>query len=146
MPISASKSRLLACLVILIALLRFGYVAVFHNRGPVTVVTASGLKYIDLIEGKGATPQSGQMVTVQYRATFENGQEVDSYGNGRPSDFYIGVGSLIEGFEEGVMTMKVGGKRRLIVPPHLAYGPEGHPPSIPPNSTLIFEVELLGVK
>ena len=145
MPISASKSRLLACLVILTALLRFGYVAVFHNRGPAIVVTSSGLKYIDLIEGKGPTPQSGEMVVVQYKATLENGQEVDSYGNGRPSDFYIGVGSLIKGFEDGVMTMKVGGKRRLIVPPHLAYGAEGRP-SIPPNSTLIFEVELLGVK
>lgn len=132
-----------------LALLRVGYVAVFQNRdrGPTTVVTASGLKYIDLVEGQGATPQSGQTVLVNYTGAFENGQELEQpYSRETPSAFQTGTGALIEGFEEGVLTMKVGGKRRLIVPPALAYGQSGRPPNIPPNATLTFEIELLGVR
>ena len=149
MRISASRSRLFACLVMFLALLRFGYVAVFQKGdvGPAPIVTASGLKYIDLVEGNGAAPQPGQSVVVHYKGALENGQEFDnSYARETPAVFHIGTGSLIEGWEEGVLTMKVGGKRRLIIPPALAYGQTGKPPTIPPNATLTFEVELLALR
>ena len=110
------------------------------------VTTPSGLRYIDLVEGDGPSPQPGQMTTVHYTGTFENGTKFDSsVDRGQPYEFPIGRGQVIKGWDEGVMTMKVGGKRKLIVPSNLAYGPGGRP-GIPPNSTLIFEVELLGIR
>ena len=114
------------------------------NRGEVT--TASGLKYTDIQVGTGATPQRGQTVTVHYTGTLQNGEKFDSsVDRGVPSNFRIGVGEVIKGWDEGLMTMKVGGKRKFVIPPQLAYGPQGRP-GIPPNSTLLFDVELLGVK
>ena len=114
------------------------------------VTTKSGLKYIDEVVGKGASPKPGQEVTVHYVGTLMNGKKFDSSRDrGAPFTFNIVRGPLrvIPGWDEGVLTMKVGGKRKLIVPPHLAYGPGGTPDgSIPPNATLNFEVELLGVK
>lgn len=108
------------------------------------VTTASGLKYADIREGTGPTPEKGQTVTVHYVGTMETGKKVDSsYDRGQPADFRIGVGAVIKGFDEGLMSMKVGGKRKLIVPPSLGYGIPGRPPDIPSNATLIFEVELL---
>jgi peptidylprolyl isomerase len=87
------------------------------------------------------------LVTVHYTGTLENGTKFDSsVDKGQPLPFKIGSGSVIPGWDEGIMTMSVGGKRRLIVPPRLGYGAQGRPPTIPPNSTLIFEVELLSVK
>jgi len=110
------------------------------------VTTASGLKYTDLVQGTGATPQKGQTVTVHYTGTLENGKKFDSSRDrGTPADFRIGVGQVIKGWDEGLMSMKVGGRRKLVVPSALGY-PMGRPPDIPPNSTLIFDVELLGVK
>ncbi len=112
------------------------------------VTTKSGLKYVDLLVGKGASPKAGQEVTVHYVGTLMSGKKFDSSrDHGMPFTFTIGQGQVIKGWDEGVMTMKVGGKRKLIVPANLGYGPGGTPDgTIPPNATLNFEVELLGVK
>ncbi|MBI3650590.1 MAG: FKBP-type peptidyl-prolyl cis-trans isomerase [Acidobacteria bacterium] len=110
------------------------------------VTTPSGLKYRDELVGTGESPRIGQNVTAHYIGRLENGTKFDSsMDRGQPFSFRIGTGAVIKGWDEGVMTMKVGGKRRLIIPPHLSYGAAGRPPNIPPNATLIFEVELLSV-
>ena len=108
--------------------------------------TSSGLKYEDLVEGTGESPKPGRDVTVHYTGTLENGTRFESsVDKGEPYTFRIGTGAVIKGWDEGIKTMKVGGKRKLIIPPSLAYGAAGRP-GIPPNSTLIFEVELLNAK
>jgi peptidylprolyl isomerase len=110
------------------------------------ITTPSGLKYIDSVVGTGASPKPGDKVTVHYSGTLQNGEKFDSsYDRGQPFTFQIGMGRVIKGWDEGVMTMKVGGKRKLIIPPQLAYG-QRDLGKIPPNSTLIFEVELLGIQ
>ena len=115
-------------------------------REPKTVTTASGLKYIDIKEGHGPRPVNGAGAIVSYIGTFENGVQFDVSDDHNGSYvFKVGVGQVISGFDEGVMTMKVGGKRRLIIPAWLAYGQRGMPPMIPPNTTVIFDVELLDV-
>lgn len=111
------------------------------------VTTPSGLKYIDITEGEGATPTKGQNVTVHYTGTLEDGKKFDSSRDrGQPFSFKIGVGQVIQGWDEGVGSMKVGGRRTLIIPSELGYGSRGAGGVIPPNATLIFDVELLGVK
>lgn len=111
------------------------------------VTTPSGLKYLDLTEGEGETPTTGQTVTVHYTGTLENGKKFDSSRDrGQPFSFKIGVGQVIQGWDEGVGSMKVGGRRTLIIPSELGYGSSGAGGVIPPNATLIFDVELLGVK
>jgi len=110
------------------------------------VTTSSGLQYIDLKVGTGATAQAGQTVSVHYTGWLENGKKFDSsVDRGQPFSFPLGAGRVIKGWDEGVKGMKVGGKRKLTIPSNLGYGARGAGGVIPPNATLIFEVELLGV-
>lgn len=104
------------------------------------VETDSGLRYEDLECGSGDPAGRGDAVTVNYSVAIEGDEPFDS---GSLPPFELGAGGVVPGFEEGVNGMRVGGKRRLIVPPDLGYGAEGRPPTIPPNSTLVFEVELV---
>ncbi len=111
------------------------------------VTTPSGLKYKDMTVGTGESPEEGQKVTVHYTGTLTDGSKFDSSRDrGQPFDFKIGVGQVIKGWDEGVSTMKVGGRRELVIPAELGYGSRGAGGVIPPNATLIFDVELLGVK
>lgn len=119
-------------------------------RGKV-MTTESGLRYIDLVVGTGQNPQRGQSVSVHYTGTLEDGTQFDSsVGSGGPIEFPIGVGRVIKGWDEGLLTMKIGGKRILIIPSNLGYeangASQGRRCVIPPNATLIFEIELVGVK
>ena len=110
------------------------------------VTTSSGLQYIDLKVGTGPTAQAGQTVSVHYTGWLENGKKFDSsVDRGQPFSFPLGAGRVIKGWDEGVQGMKVGSKRKLIIPSNLGYGARGAGGVIPPNATLIFEVELLGV-
>jgi FKBP-type peptidyl-prolyl cis-trans isomerase FkpA len=116
-----------------------------------TVTTPSGLKMTDTVVGTGATPRRGQTCVMHYTGwLYQNGakgQKFDSsVDRGQPFEFPIGLQRVIPGWDEGVASMKVGGKRTLIIPPELGYGSRGAGGVIPPNATLIFEVELLGVK
>lgn len=111
------------------------------------VTTPSGLKYEDLDAGTGATAQSGHKAKVNYTGWLTNGEKFDSSTDRNdPFEFTLGAGQVIKGWDEGVIGMKVGGKRKLTIPPTLGYGARGAGGVIPPNSELIFEVELLGVK
>ncbi len=111
-----------------------------------SVTTPSGLIYTDTVVGEGDSPSTGQLVTVHYRGTLENGTEFDSsYRRNQPFTFQIGVGQVIKGWDEGVASMRVGGKRTLVIPPDLGYGSRGAGGVIPPNATLNFEVELLAI-
>jgi peptidylprolyl isomerase len=115
------------------------------------VTTSSGLKYIDVKAGTGVSPQSGQTCVMHYTGwLYENGKKGakfdSSVDRGQPFEFKIGIGQVIRGWDQGVATIKVGGKRTLIIPPALGYGTRGAGGVIPPNATLLFDVELLAIK
>ena len=115
------------------------------------MTTSSGLQIIDTTEGTGASPKAGQTCVMHYTGwLYQNGQKGakfdSSLDRGKPFEFRIGVGMVIKGWDEGVSTMKVGGKRTLIIPAELGYGARGAGGVIPPNATLLFEVELLDIK
>jgi len=112
------------------------------------ITTGSGLKYQDLVVGKGPVPKLGDAIVVNYTGKFTNGKVFDSslLPGRKPFELHLGRGEVIKGWDEGLSTMHVGGKRKLIIPPELAYGQRGYPGVIPPNSTLTFEVELLKIK
>lgn len=138
---------LVIVLIVAVAAAAVAYVVANRNGfAGNEVTTASGLKYVDMKVGDGATPRMGQRVQVHYIGWLENGKEFNnSYKLGPPAEFALGPG-LIPGWNEALQTMKVGGKRRIVLPPKLAYGPAGKGADIPPNSTLTFEIELLGVR
>jgi FKBP-type peptidyl-prolyl cis-trans isomerase FkpA len=111
------------------------------------VTTESGLKYVDVLVGTGREAVSGNLVTVHYTGWLTNGTKFDSSVDRRdPFSFPVGSGKVIKGWDEGVAGMKIGGKRKLTIPPQLGYGARGAGGVIPPNATLVFDVELLEVK
>ncbi|NTW01656.1 MAG: FKBP-type peptidyl-prolyl cis-trans isomerase [Oscillochloris sp.] len=111
------------------------------------MTTASGLKFIEITPGTGEVAQAGDVVSVHYRGTLENGTVFDSsYERGEPITFALGQQMVIAGWDEGIALMHKGGKAKLIIPPSLAYGAQGYPPTIPGNATLTFEVELVNIQ
>jgi peptidylprolyl isomerase len=111
------------------------------------ITTKSGLKYVEHKVGDGKEAKAGDTVEVHYTGTLTSGKKFDSSRDrGKPFSFPLGKGKVIKGWDEGVAGMKEGGKRKLIIPPELAYGKDGIEDVIPPNATLIFEVELVKVK
>jgi FKBP-type peptidyl-prolyl cis-trans isomerase len=111
------------------------------------VKTDSGLQYWDIKVGLGPFAKTGDKVKVHYTGWLTTGKKFDSsVGTNQPFEFTLGQGEVIKGWDEGVVGMKVGGKRQLRIPPELAYGEDGHPPQIPQNATLIFDVQLVAVK
>jgi protein-disulfide isomerase len=115
------------------------------HPGPARVLPG-GLSVTDLVVGTGATAANGDGLTVHYVGTFEDGTEFDSSrGRGAPFSFKLGTGNVIKGWDQGVLGMRVGGRRKLVIPSALAYGDRGQPPKIPPGATLVFDVELLSI-
>jgi FKBP-type peptidyl-prolyl cis-trans isomerase len=136
-----------ACIPVVAAIVLVVLTAVADDKKDENVVTtSSGLKYVELKVGEGKEAKEGSRVRVHYTGTLENGKKFDSsLDKGVPYPVTIGAGEVIKGWEEGLQGMKAGGKRKLIVPAKLAYGEPGRPPAIPPNATLLFELELVSV-
>ncbi len=117
------------------------------DAGGNEITTPSGLKYLDQIVGTGEVAVAGKTATVHYTGKLLNGQKFDSsVDRGQPFSFHLGVGQVIKGWDEGVQGMKVGGKRKMTIPANLGYGARGAGGAIPPHATLVFDVELLGVR
>jgi peptidylprolyl isomerase len=109
--------------------------------------SSSGLKYLDTEIGTGQNPEKGQTIRVHYTGRLEDGSQFDSsHDRGKPLLFVLGVGQVIKGWDEGLSNMRVGGKRKLVIPAHLGYGANGAGNVIPANATLHFDVELLGIE
>ncbi len=134
------KNRLIIIIFTLIALAGC-------SKGGKETTTASGLKYTEIKEGSGTTATNGKKVMVHYVGTLENGKVFDSSTDkNQPLSFTLGSGEMIQGLDEGILNMKVGGRRKLVIPPNLAWGSDGAQGVIPPNATVIFDIELLDVK
>ena len=136
---------------IIFGALRLGNPAVNATAAPTAATgmttTPSGLQYQDLVVGTGQEAAAGDTVSVHYTGWLADGTKFDSsVDRGQPFQFVLGQGNVIQGWDEGVAGMKVGGKRKLVIPPDLAYGAQGYGGVIPPNATLTFDVELLEVK
>lgn len=148
-PAGRNRQVRIIAIIVVLALAATAIFYLIKNRGSVAsaeVTTPSGLKYTDLVIGTGATPQQGQTLSVHYTGTLTNGTQFDSSRDkGAPMEFKFGVTPMIKGWDEGLSTMKVGGRRKLVVPPNLGYAQQGRP-NIPPNSILLFDVELMSVK
>ena len=111
------------------------------------ITTKSGLKYVEVRVGDGKIAKAGNVVSVHYTGTLKDGKKFDSSRDrNEPIEFPLGEGAVIKGWDEGIAGMKEGGKRKLMIPSDLAYGPKGRPPIIPPNAELHFDVELVKVK
>ena len=123
-----------------------GLVVLSFNREGNFQTTPSGLKIEEVVIGTGEEATAGKLVSVHYVGTLTDGKKFDSsLDRARPFTFTLGKRQVIRGWDEGVAGMRVGGKRKLVIPPDLGYGPTGSPPTIPPNATLVFDVELLKV-
>lgn len=115
------------------------------TSSPKTITMENGLKIEEVQVGTGAQAKAGDTISAHYTGYFTDGKIFDSSSEGSPISFKLGAGNVIQGWDLGLVGMKVGGKRKLTIPPDLAYGPDGIPNAIPPNSTLIFDVELVKI-
>jgi len=132
---------------IIVALLAAVTLSPTYSATPKTITTDSGLQMIEVKEGTGTTPKSGDTVRVHYTGTLPDGKKFDSSRDrNEPFEFTLGQGQVIQGWDEGIALMKVGGRSNLIIPSELGYGAQGAGGKIPPNSTLHFDVELIGIQ
>lgn len=144
-----SRMTLIITLLVVTSILGGGTIMTTSGQQSNTqeVTTSSGLKYVDQVIGTGEVAVAGKTANVHYTGWLENGKKFDSsVDRGQPFSFPLGAGRVIKGWDEGVQGMKVGGKRKLTIPSDLGYGSRGAGGVIPPNATLIFDVELLGVR
>ena len=143
------NANTLAIVLVALAVLVGGYfIYTRAGGGGAEVTLPSGLKYVETAAGTGPGAQLGQTLSVKYTGKLQSGKVFDSSDlhGGKPYDFVMGRNSVIKGWEEGMKDMKVGAKRTLTIPPALGYGAAGSPPNIPPNATLVFDVELVSLK
>src|SRR5262252_735812 len=148
-PMKRSRMTVIMTLLVITSILGGGSIMTTSGQQSKTqeVTTSSGLKYVDQVIGTGEVAVAGKTASVHYTGWLENGKKFDSsVDRGQPFSFPLGAGRVIKGWDEGVQGMKVGGKRKLIIPSNLGYGARGAGGVIPPNATLIFEVELLDLR
>ena len=141
--------RTLVYVIVLISMIvgLLSGVSLSEAEGEKSIETSSGLQYLDLVKGVGREAHAGETASVHYTGWLKDGSKFDSsLDRGQPFQFRLGAGRVIKGWDEGVVGMNIGSKRKLIIPPHLGYGKRGAGRVIPPNATLIFEVELLDLR